>query len=482
MPSLRRSLIINFLSTSGATGVQFLVSIFLARLLTPSEIGIFSITVVFVNIAHIFRDFGVASYLQRERKLTPEKIRSAIGVLFTSSWLIAAILFFASNWIARWFNEPGIVPVTQVLAAGFLFIPFAAVTNALLTREYAAGKQAIVNVVGTTTYAVTCLGLATNGFGTMSLAWANLANIVICAVALVPFRPQHAPWLPSFRNWGTVLHFGVGSLLSNSATAINNAIPDVLLGKMGTAHHVGLLSRANSTVAIFTYVAGNTVNYGSVAYFAAAHHKGQALAPLVAHATSLVTGVGWPALALTALLGNEIVLTLYGVGWVECVPAIPALALAAGIAMMFNYSSAVLTALGRPYLSAVPVVLTIVVRIVVGLAVFDGSVKTFAWAICIAGITTLPVMLVQQRRYFDYRLRTMLIAMVPSAIVTLACVTVGTVMLWLIPANYSAPLRLIILIVPLTLGWYGALRMTAHPLLKEVNHIYTAIKIRIFGI
>ena len=61
--------------------MQFIVSILLARLLSPSEIGVYSMTVVFVNIAHMFRDFGVGSYLQREPDLTPDKIRSAIGAV-----------------------------------------------------------------------------------------------------------------------------------------------------------------------------------------------------------------------------------------------------------------------------------------------------------------------------------------------------------------------------------------------------------------
>lgn len=483
MASLRKPLLINFLSTSGATGVQFFVSIVLARLLSPSEIGIFSIAVVFVNIAHIFRDFGVASYLQRERDLTADKIRSAIGVLFTTSWFIAVTLFVSSEWIASWFNEPGILPVMRVLSAGFLLIPFSAVTNALLTREYAAGKQAIVSVIGTATYAFTCLGLAANDFGTMSLAWANLANITASAIALVPFRPRNAPWLPSFKNWRKVLHFGFGSLLSNCAIAVNNAIPDILLGKVSSAHNVGLLSRANSTVSIFTYIAGNTVNYGSVTFFSSAHHNGRPLAPMVAHATSLVTGVGWPALALTALLGNEIVLTLYGADWLECVPAIPALALAAAIALMFNYTPAVLNALGRPYLSVVPVGLSIFVRITAVFAMFDGSIRTFAWAICIASIITLPIMLWQQQRYFDYRVKPMLFAMFPSGVVTLICVIVGSAVLWLLPANFSAPIRLVVLIIPLSLGWYGALRLTRHPLIHEIHHLgsslHSSLKIRI---
>ncbi|MET0961390.1 MAG: oligosaccharide flippase family protein, partial [Noviherbaspirillum sp.] len=257
---------INFFSSTGATIVQFIVSIMLARMLSPGEIGVFSMTIVLVNIAHIFRDFGVGAYVQRERELTPEKMRAAIGVMFTTSWFIAAALFLSTDAISVWFKEPAMAPVMKVLAIGFLFIPFGSISNALLTREFAAGKQAIVNVVGTTTFAVTCLGLAYLGFGTMSMAWANLANILACAIAYVPLRPKNLPWMPSFRNWRKVIHFGVGTLLSNCLASINNAAADILLGKLGNATLVGLFSRASSTVSIFSYIAGSTVNYGSMSY------------------------------------------------------------------------------------------------------------------------------------------------------------------------------------------------------------------------
>lgn len=54
MKSLHRPLVINFFSSTGMTIVNFIVSVILARLLSPGEIGVYSITIVFVNIAHIF--------------------------------------------------------------------------------------------------------------------------------------------------------------------------------------------------------------------------------------------------------------------------------------------------------------------------------------------------------------------------------------------------------------------------------------------
>jgi len=478
MIGLRRSLIINFFSSSGATLIQFIVSVLLARLLSPHEIGIFSITVVFVNIAHIFRDFGVTAYLQREPNLTPDKVRAANGVLFTCSWIIAGTLYFCSDQIAGIFNEAEISEVMKVLAIGFIFIPFSAVTHSLLTREFAADKQAVVTAVGTLAYAITALGLASLGHGPMSLAWANLVNILACAIAYTPFRPKNLPWLPSFKNWRHVLNFGLGSLLANCAVAINNAIPDLLLGKLANARQVGLLSRANSTVTIFTHVAGSTVNYGAISYISQIHHSGASLTPLLNKANALLTGVGWPVLAITALLGQDIVLTLYGSDWLESVPAIPWLAAAAAITMMFNYTPTALLAVGRPYISAYPIFATVVFRIALGIMLFDGSLKSFSIGIFVASVIATPVMFIQQKWYLHYSITDMLKAVAPSAIIAALCMAVCQLTQMVLSDLLPAPVKLIIATIPITLTWYLALKMMRHPVHDEIRLLATKFRSR----
>jgi O-antigen/teichoic acid export membrane protein len=479
MVNLRRSLVINFFSSSGSTIAQFIVSILLARMLSPGEIGVFSMTIVFVNIAHIFRDFGVATYLQREPVLTPEKMRAATGVMFTTSWIIAACLYLSSSWISLWFKEPAMIPVMKVLAIGFIFIPFGSITHSLLTREFAAGKQAIVNVAGTLAFTVTCLTLAYLGFGTMSMAWANLANIIACAIAYTPLRPKNLPWMPSFRNWRNVLHFGIGTLLSNVVGAVNNAVPDILLGKLGSATLVGLFSRASSTVSIFGYIAGSTVNYGSLSYISQAHHRREPLGPLLNRATSLVTGVGWPALALTYVFSTEIVTALYGEKWLPAVPAIDALVIAGMISLMFNYTSTALTAIGRPYLSATPLVATLLTRIVFGVVLFNGEIRSFSWAICAATLMAAPVMVYQHYVYLGHRFGSMLTALVPSAVVSVICMAAAMALKLMLPASLHALSVLLVLALPLASVWYVALRLTRHPLTTELHHVASGLKARL---
>lgn len=480
MSNFRKALLINFASSSGATAVQFLVSILLARMLTPSEIGIYSITIVLVNIAHVFRDFGVALYLQREQHLTNDKIRSAMGVLYTSTWIIALVIFLAGDFVAAYFGYAEVKPVMQVLALGFLFIPFSSVMLSLLIRDYAAVKIAWSTLAGTVAYASTCLGLAYLGFGTMSLAWANVANIVATGFAYLPFRPAGLPWLPSFRNWGGVMKFGSGALLTNALNAVNNALPDLLLAKIGSAHQVGLVSRANSTVNIFTNIAGSAINFGSLPYLASAHHRSESLEPIVNRAVALVTGIGWPALAMTALLGHEVVMVLYGQAWLESVPAIPALAIAAGIGMLFQYSGTAFTAIGRPYLAAIPVAFTAIGRILLATALFTGSVESFTWVLLAATVLTIPPQIYLQRQFLQIRLSTMLKSIWPSVQVT-AVTAIACKLALLLASEFisSAMLKLLVVAPFLAIVWYVAVRVTAHPLNDEIKIFGRALIARI---
>jgi O-antigen/teichoic acid export membrane protein len=388
-------------------------------------------------------------------------------------------LFFASEWLATWFNEPRMAPVMRVLAIGFVFIPFGSITQALLTREYAAGKQAIVTIVGTIAFSVTCLSLAALGFGTMSMAWANLANIVACGLAYIPLRPKYLPWMPSFKRWREVFHFGAGTLLSNCLSSINNALPDLMLGKLGSATHVGLFSRASSTVSIFTYVAGTTVNYGSISYISQAHHRGEPVGPLLNRATALLTGIGWPALALTMVLNREIILALYGAKWLEAVPAIPALVIAAAITMTFNYTPIALTAMGRPYLSAYPTAIMVIARMAFGYALFDGRLESFAWAICAATIASAPVLVFQHYRNLNHRFTTMLRALMPSALVSVACMLAAEPLKAVLPSSMPALAMLLVMALPLAAVWYVALRLSHHPMIGEVHQLVSELRARL---
>ena len=476
MSRLRRSLIIVFFSSNGATAVNFIVSIILARLLSPDDIGIFSITVVVTNIAHIFRDFGVTSYLKTVKDLTPETIRAANGVLMASSWVMGLMLFLLSGWVAEYYQQSGIYDVMRVLSIGFLFIPFGAITLALLVRELRADATTWVNVGGVSAYAISSITLAYLDFGYMSMAWANLINIIATALACAPFRPKYAPWLPSFKGWRQVVNFGTGAILGNTVGAINNALPDVVLGKLSGPYDVGILSRANSTTNIFTQIAGPTVNYAAMPHLAQIHHSGQSLASALNKGVSYLTVIAWPALLATAVFSSEIIHVLYGEKWLDCAPIIQILCIMAGINMIVHFNGAALTAIGRPYLASVPEIALFAFRICCIWLIYDGSLNSFCWALVVASVLVYPVHLILQLKSLGIQITTVPDTLGASTVVSFGCGMLAIALKFLIPTDFNPWLSISIAAMVIIPAWFILLKLTRHGVYKEFLTIRTLFR------
>lgn len=471
MAAFRQAFLINLASSSATTAVNFLVSIALARLLTATQLGAYAVALVFVNLVHVLRDFGVSAYLQREPELTPEKIRGALGLLCCTSWLSALLVFAASAPLGRYFGDDAVRRVLQVLPLGMLLLPFGATVAALMLRELDAAPLAVVARIGTAAYAVGALALAWLGFGAMSLAWANVLNIAACSLAYLALRPAGLSWRPSCRNWAGIAGFGAGALLAGALNAVNNALPELLLGRLGSTAQVGLLGRANATVNLFGALAGQAVNFGALSRLADAHRREQSLLPILGRSIALLTGVAWPALAVIGVLGNELVLALFGSRWTACVPAIPALALAAALGTSFNYSGAALTAIGRPRLAALPMAATALARVGLAALLFDGELLSFAWIMLGASMLALPVQLGLQVRLLGQTPASLCGAVWRSLLVALACAGAVLALRPCLPAA-SPPALTLALAVPLALlAWYGALHLSGHALLGEVHRL-----------
>lgn len=468
MSQIRSALALTFLSTNSATAVHFVVTLVLARLLSPEEIGIFSITAVVISIAHLFRDFGVASYLQREPDITREKVATAFGVLLLSSWMLALLVYMVSGPLARYYDEQGVQDVMRVLALGFVFIPFGAVTHSLLTRDYRAREQAYALSAGTFAYAITSISLAMMGYSYMSMAWANLANIIVMALAYLPFRPVIAPWMPSLRGWRHVVKFGAATTLGNSANALNNALPDIVLGKLAGAHDVGLLSRGTSITNLVNQVVGPTVSYAVLPLLSRVHHSGQALDVHLARASSYITGLMWPALAATALFSEPLIRFLYGKQWVTAAEPVQWLALMLALGTPFTFHGTASIALGRPMVTVWPTFVLLVTRCVAIFFIYNGSLVSFALALCFASLAVWPVYFWIQAKIVGLRFVVFMRALVPSVVVLVPCFLIA----WLardVMRGQSDGLTLFFAFFTVSATWLVAVWVCRHPLRHELE-------------
>lgn len=468
---LRKSVFITFFSTNAATAIQFGVTLILSRLLTPAEVGIFSITVVFTGIIAVFRDFGVSSYLQREKDLPPHKIRSALGLLLTTSWTLAAFIYCVSGLVANYYGQPGIKNVLHVLTISFVLVPFASFFYALLARNLEAAKQAIVNGISTIAYAISCITFAYLGMSYMSLAWANVVNIAVTIACYIIVRPKNIPCIPSFSGWIAPARFGGGAILANLVDRFYGAVPDLVLGKLSGPHDVGLYSRANGLVGIFSQIAGPTINYNALPFIAKNHHIGEPLAPILSKATSYLTVFSWPFFIVTAIFPEEIIRVLYGEQWLPAAPVAVFICIQAIVRNGYSLTIPSLTAIGRPYLSSLSAGIGLISRLTAVFLIGANNVYSFAIAMCIADVISVIAPAWLMHTQLNYSVPMVFRAQIPSIKVN-AAVLVIAISIKLLFAESTPPVLVLTLVGFLIIpAWLFFLTYFAHPLCDELPAI-----------
>ena len=81
--------------------MQFVSILILARLLTPEQIGIYTVAVATISLAQMVRDFGVSQYLIQEKALSREKVAAALSLTASIAWVLGILIFAAAPYISR---------------------------------------------------------------------------------------------------------------------------------------------------------------------------------------------------------------------------------------------------------------------------------------------------------------------------------------------------------------------------------------------
>lgn len=91
------------MENGGTQGIQFLVSVLLARLLTPSESGEVMLIMIFITIGNVFVQSGFNTSLIQKQEVDERDYSSAFCVSFLIAFVLYVILFFSAPAIGDFY-------------------------------------------------------------------------------------------------------------------------------------------------------------------------------------------------------------------------------------------------------------------------------------------------------------------------------------------------------------------------------------------
>ena len=352
MVSIRTSLAFAFLERFLLLGLQIASFALIARLLTPQQVGLYSVALAVIGIAQVVRDFGIANFLVQRKELDATHIGSAFGLTLILGVGLFAIVTFAAPFVGRFYNDDGMSGIVRLIACNFLILAFNSIALALLRREMNFKTLMRLNVCAALIGTSTTLSLAWAGMGAWSLAWGEIASNLSIAIGACVVRRGHVFPRPCLTHWRTILEFGGKLTASNIVTSISMDINDLALGKIMGFAPVAIVSRAQGLMNLFHRDFMGTVRGVAFPAFSKAHRDGDSVEARFVSSLGMVTAIAWPFYGFVAMFPLDILHIVFGPQWDSAAPLVPYFCLTGALVVNASLIPTAMIAVGRPNLAA----------------------------------------------------------------------------------------------------------------------------------
>lgn len=225
-------------------GIQFLLSIIIARLLLPTDYGLIAMLSIFMAIAQTFIDSGFANALIQKKNRTETDYSTAFFFNIAVSVVLYLLLYLSSPAIANFYHQEELNAITRIVGISLIINSFGIVQQAKLTIALNFKRQAIASLTAVIISGIIGVGMAYSGYGAWALVWQSLLNNFL-RVALLWFFSK---WVPLFcfskESFRTLFSFGSKILLSSLLHTIYTNLYTLIIGKKFSAGELGYYNRA----------------------------------------------------------------------------------------------------------------------------------------------------------------------------------------------------------------------------------------------
>ncbi|MDD3944849.1 MAG: lipopolysaccharide biosynthesis protein [Bacteroidales bacterium] len=225
-------------------GITFVVGIILARLLTPDQYGLIGILTIFIEVFNMIIDGGFSNALIRKTNAKEVDYSTVFITNMALSVVMAATLFFSAGLIAKFFNRPELVSLTQVMSVLIIINALAVIQRVRLTKNIDFKTQTKVSFLSGIISGVIGVGMAFGRFGVWALVGQQISNSVASILFLWIFNK----WVPklkfSFTSLKDLWGFGWKLLMSGLLNTLSGQIHHAVIGKIYSPATLGQYTRA----------------------------------------------------------------------------------------------------------------------------------------------------------------------------------------------------------------------------------------------
>ena len=309
-------------------GVQQLLGlafgIILGRLLDPSDYGMTAMLAVFSVIANELQASGFKTGLINMKAPTHNDYNAVFWFNILAGTLIYAVLWVAAPFIADYYHQPKLIPLSRYVFLGFVFSSFGMAQSAYLTKQMQIRQIAQCGMTATLSSSLVSVFLAWQGFGYWALATQYLMYIAINTLLLWYFSPWRPSLSVTFEPIRRLFPFSVRIMISAILTQVNSNIMNLLLGRYYGEANTGHYNQAYQWSSKCFLLVGNMLKQTVLVGLGDERERQLAVLRKMMRFTAFIS---FPLLFGLGLVAHEFIILAIGEKWLFAASLLPLLCL-----------------------------------------------------------------------------------------------------------------------------------------------------------
>lgn len=429
--------------------IQFIISLVLARLLTPADYGLIGMLGFFMGLASTIIDSGFSNALIQHKDRTDKDLCTVFYINFGLSLLMYTILAISAPYIAEFYNQPILKPIIRIYSISLIIGAVAAINSVQLTIDL---KYKTSTGISTTSALMSgCIGLvcAFSGLGVWSLVIQQIAAGIIRVILLF----YYTRWVPrlvfSIESFKRL--FGYGSKLLASGllhTAYANMYP-LIIGKQFSASDLGYVSRAQG----FNEMAAGTINdvLSNVAFpvLSKVQDNDEYLMTLYEKYIKISAFAICPIILFLCGIAKPLVIFLLTEKWASSIPLLQILSISYIWSGITKINLNLLYVKGRSDLFLrLEVIKKIIAFIILIISVFIGNLTIFCVGMSVYSCIALYLNTYYTKKILNFGFLKQMRQIMPYMIFGFVIMSEALFFSWIIPNNLLSIITSVLICVP----------------------------------
>lgn len=296
--------------------------IVLARLLFPEHYGLVASGMVVIEAINVFTHLGVSSFIVHQKEQIERTCHTAFIVLVGIAVVGYLSAFLTASWTADFFQDPAVKLIIQVLALNlFLNVP-GVVPHALVRKRFHFKQILFAKLAATTAQGgiATILALLLpRESGVWALVGGGLVSTAIRSLAYWYMSGYRLSLEFDFDLARKLFHYGKYFLGMSILMYLYNTLDKITIGRISGIEALGYYSFAYTFSGRFLMLTEGMFAAVAFPIYAKLQDDIPRLREAYLRTLSYSALVSTPVTVGIALIGTEVILTLFGEKWIPAI-------------------------------------------------------------------------------------------------------------------------------------------------------------------